>query len=188
MRAWMLTHGVRIAIVVLGGICFSFLARRFVKRMRIKVRATIDGTAQQRIRRQATLTSVLSASIQTIVWAVAVLIVLGELGINLGPLLAGAGIAGVAIGFGAQSIVRDVLAGFLILLEDHYAVGSRVRIDVGSGIQAVEGVVEALTLRATTLRRDRGELVYIPNGSILVASNRSARSDEYAEVQLSQTR
>src|SRR5688572_15330565 len=83
-----------------------------------------------------------------------------ELGVDLTPLLAGAGIAGLAIGFGAQSLVKDVIAGFFVLLEDQYGVGEVVRI----GTQ--EGLVEEMTLRLTVLRNGDGEVHVIPNGSI----------------------
>jgi small-conductance mechanosensitive channel len=89
-----------------------------------------------------------------------VILLTSELGLNLAPLLAGAGIAGLAIGFGAQSLVKDVISGFFVLLEDQYGVGESVRI----GLQ--EGVVEEMTLRVTVLRNGEGEVHVIPNGSI----------------------
>jgi len=89
-----------------------------------------------------------------------VIMVALQFNLNIGPLLTGAGIAGLAIGFGAQSLVKDVIAGFFVLLEDQYGVGESVR------ISGQEGVVEAMTLRVTVLRSADGEVHVIPNGSV----------------------
>jgi len=95
------------------------------------------------------------------------MLVLGEIGINLGPLLASAGIAGLAIGFGAQNLVKDFIAGLFMLLEDQYGVGDVV--DLGE----ISGTVEAVGLRITTIRDARGVLWYIRNGEIIRVGNRS---------------
>ncbi len=101
------------------------------------------------------------------VYAVAVMLCLDELGINLAPILAGAGIAGVALGFGAQSLVRDFLSGIFIVIEDQYGVGDIV--DLGEAT----GVVEEVTLRITRVRGLDGTLWHVPNGEIKRAGNRS---------------
>ena len=101
------------------------------------------------------------------VWAVAVLMVLGELGLNLGPLIAGAGIVGVALGFGAQNLVRDFITGIFMLAEDQYGVGDVV--DVGPA----SGVVEAVSLRTTRLRDVNGVVWHVPNGTIDRIGNKS---------------
>jgi small conductance mechanosensitive channel len=93
--------------------------------------------------------------------------VLGELGLNLGPLIAGAGIAGVALGFGAQTLVRDFLAGIFMLVEDQFGVGDVV--DVGG----VSGVVEGVSLRVTRLRDVEGVVWHVPNGEIKRVGNKS---------------
>lgn len=95
----------------------------------------------------------------------ALLQILPVLGINMGPLLASAGIAGLAIGFGAQALVHDVINGFFILMENQYEVGDTVRVG------GITGTVERMTLRATLLRDDQGALSTIPNGKIDVVSN-----------------
>jgi moderate conductance mechanosensitive channel len=102
-----------------------------------------------------------------VIWAIAAVMVLGELGLNLGPLIAGAGIAGVAIGFGAQSLVKDFLAGIFMLVEDQYGVGDII--DAGPAT----GTVEAITLRMTRLRDIEGTVWHIPNGTILRVGNHS---------------
>tara|TARA_Y100000766_G_scaffold175689_1_gene150911 strand:+ start:4018 stop:5115 length:1098 start_codon:yes stop_codon:yes gene_type:complete len=117
--------------------------------------------------RTETLTSVLSSIANLVIWTVAVLISLGEIGINLGPLIAGAGIVGVAVGFGAQSIVKDFLSGMFMLVEDQYGVGDSVDVGLASG------TVERMTLRTTILRDTNGSVWYIPNGEIARVGNRS---------------
>lgn len=117
--------------------------------------------------RTETLTSVLSSGANLVIWTVAGLMMMGELGINLGPLIAGAGIVGVAVGFGAQSIVKDFLSGVFMLVEDQYGVGDYI--DVG----LVSGTVERVTLRTTILRDGNGSIWYIPNGEIARVGNTS---------------
>jgi small conductance mechanosensitive channel len=93
--------------------------------------------------------------------------VLDKLGVNIIPILAGAGVLGLAIGFGAQSLVKDVISGFFILLENQFAIGDKVIID------GTTGVVENMTLRLTTLRLDDGSIQYVPNSSISKVINKS---------------
>lgn len=120
--------------------------------------------SQQRTR---TLSSVLQSVISTVVWSLALILTLSELSISLGPLLAGAGVAGIALGFGAQSVVRDFLAGFFIIIEDQYGVGDIV--DLGEATGTVEGV----SLRATRVRDVNGALWVVPNGEIQRVANKS---------------
>nr|MBA2625241.1 mechanosensitive ion channel family protein [Acidimicrobiia bacterium] len=111
----------------------------------------------------AVLRSVTKAGIGT----VAVLLVLGEFGINLAPLIAGAGIVGVALGFGAQSLVKDFLSGIFMLLEDQFGVGDII--DCGDA----SGVVEGVSLRTTRLRDVEGTVWHVPNGEIRRVANKS---------------
>ncbi len=117
--------------------------------------------------RARTLGTVLRGIASAVIWTIAVTIILGELGVNLGPLIAGAGIAGVAIGFGAQSLVKDFLAGIFMLVEDQFGVGDVI--DAG----AATGTVEAITLRTTRLRDVQGTVWHIPNGEIARVGNMS---------------
>jgi small-conductance mechanosensitive channel len=114
-----------------------------------------------------TLTRVTGSVARTVIWSVTIIVVLGTLGLSVTPILAGAGIAGVAVGFGAQSIIRDFLAGFFILLEDQFGVGDTITIG------AVTGLVERLTLRITVLRDLSGTAHFIPNSSITTVANRT---------------
>src|SRR5262245_3924726 len=117
--------------------------------------------------RAATLSAVARTSVSALIWPTAVLIILGIFPINLAPLLASAGIAALAVGLGAQQLVKDCIAGFFMLLEDQCGVGDEV--DVGPAT----GTVEAITLRATTIRDAAGTLWTVPNGTILRIGNKS---------------
>ena len=106
-------------------------------------------------------------TVSAFIWSFAVLAILGIFSINLGPLIAGAGIAGIAVGLGAQQLVKDCIAGFFILLEDQCGVGDEI--DIGPAI----GTVESITLRATTLRDSAGTVWTVPNGTVLRIGNKS---------------
>jgi small conductance mechanosensitive channel len=112
-----------------------------------------------------TLTRTVINTLTIVIIVMAVMIILGQLGINVGPIMAGAGVLGLAVGFGAQSLVKDVITGFFILLDN--------RINIGDVIQAagVAGLVESINLRVTTLRDLEGKVHFIPNGEISVVSN-----------------
>ena len=118
-----------------------------------------------RARQVRTLASVITSVGVFVVLFVAALEVLPLLGFNLGPLLASAGVAGLAIGFGAQTLVHDFINGFFILLENQYDIGDTVR------IAGVKGVVEEMTLRCTVLRDDDGTLHTVPNSQVTIVSN-----------------
>ncbi|MEJ7582876.1 MAG: mechanosensitive ion channel family protein [Acidimicrobiales bacterium] len=128
------------------------------------------GEAQPTLRsasRAETISQVLRSLGTVVVSSLAVAYVMAELGLQLGPLLAGAGVAGVAIGFGAQSLVKDFLSGVFMLLEDQYGVGDVV--DVGEA----SGTVEAVSLRTTRIRDVNGTVWYVPNGEIRRVGNKS---------------
>ncbi len=122
---------------------------------------------EQAKQRAKTLGSILRSAATFTIFTVATLMSLGEFDVNLGPLIAGAGIAGVALGFGAQSIVKDFLSGFFMLAEDQFAVGDII--DVGEA----SGVVEDVSLRTTQVRDINGTLWYVPNGEIRRVANKS---------------
>lgn len=122
---------------------------------------------EQAKQRAKTLGSILRSTATGVIYSIAILMSLGEFDVNLGPLIAGAGIAGIALGFGAQSIVKDFLSGFFMLVEDQYAVGDII--DVGEAA----GVVEAISLRTTQVRDVNGTLWYVPNGEIHRVANKS---------------
>jgi small conductance mechanosensitive channel len=119
-------------------------------------------------RRIEALASVLGSVSTFVVWAIAAFMVLGELGINLAPLLAGAGIVGVAVGFGSQALVKDFISGVFILIEDQFGVGDVVDLD-----GQASGVVESVSLRTTRVRAVDGTLWHVPNGEVRRVGNMS---------------
>ena len=175
-----------ILLIVVVAFIANRLVRRAIRRLTNKIAAPESQERLQSLKRRApgagattssvslrsaararTLGTVLRGIASAVIWTIAVAMILGELGINLGPLIAGAGIAGVALGFGAQSLVKDFLAGICMLVEDQFGVGDIV--DAGPAT----GTVEAITLRATRLRDVEGTVWHIPNGSILRLGNLS---------------
>jgi len=149
----------------------TIVSRLVVRRFRRRLEGSPSLTQVVNLQRATTLTHALSTGLVVAIWVMAALLVLGELHVNLAPLLASAGVAGVALGFGAQSLVKDTLSGFFILLENQFGVGDVVELQTTA--QPVAGKVEALTLRVTTLRAFDGSLHVVPNGNIQVVSNRS---------------
>lgn len=123
--------------------------------------------SRRRSQRARTIGSVLRSGTTFVVYGVACTLVLGELGINLGPIIASAGILGIALGFGAQNLVKDFLSGMFMLVEDQYGVGDVV--DLGEAT----GKVEAVGLRVTTLRDTKGTVWYVRNGEVLRVGNSS---------------
>jgi small conductance mechanosensitive channel len=170
-RDWFAEPWVRIVIILGVALLVTLAARVVVNRFRRRLEGASSITQELNLQRATTLTGALSTALIVVIWAVAVLMALGELNLNLGPLLASAGVAGVALGFGAQSLVRDTLSGFFILLENQFGVGDNIEIQTPSN--RVAGRVESLTLRVTALRAFDGALHMVPNGNIVVASNRS---------------
>jgi small conductance mechanosensitive channel len=116
-------------------------------------------------KRAKTLGRILRQSVAVGIWALAAVTILSEVGVAIGPLIAGAGIAGVAVGFGAQSLVKDVISGFFMLLENQFRVGDVVT------LASVTGQVEAVNLRTTVLRDIEGAVHVVPNGTISVVTN-----------------
>jgi small-conductance mechanosensitive channel len=180
-----LRHGLRVVLIVVMALVLRFLAHRAIGRITrittdgpvpgilrpLKERADTyllgsDGLAR-RSQRARSIGSLLTSIVSFIIVTITVILILAELGINVGPLLASAGIAGVALGFGAQNLVKDFLSGIFMTLEDQYGVGDVV--DLGSAT----GTVVAVGLRITTVRAAEGTLWYVRNGEVLRVGNSS---------------
>jgi small-conductance mechanosensitive channel len=166
---WSLEHGIRTLLILLITIVLLILAKVLIKRMfkSLHVKDT------EQIKRRNTLTSVLQFVFKVIIITLSTVTILGEFGIKIGPILAAAGIVGLAIGFGAQSVVKDVINGFFILLTDQIRIGDVVEISGKSG------VVEGLNLRMVTLRDLAGNVHYVPNGEISVVTNMTKGYSRY---------
>lgn len=126
-----------------------------------------ERSAARRASRAASISGVLANTALIVIWTIAFIMILGELGLNLGPMIAGAGIAGVALGFGAQSLVKDFLSGLFMLMEDQFGIGDVV--DLGEAV----GSVEEVALRTTVLRGLDGTVWHVPNGEIRRVGNKS---------------
>jgi small conductance mechanosensitive channel len=168
---WIRTSGVRIGGVILVALVVSRMGSLAVRRMRRRIDGDTRATGELSLQRTTSVVQTLAAAVKAAVWTVAVLLVLGQVGLDVGPLIAGAGVFGVALGFGAQSLVRDFLNGFFVLFENQFAVGDQVELATTGG--AVRGRVEQMTLRATLVRGDDGTLHTVPNGNIQLVANRS---------------
>ena len=150
-----------LALVLLVGALFLWMVKIIGRAVRRAVDDGDDSTPSEAERRAETLSTVLKSAARVLVIAFLLLMVLQEFGVNIAPLIAGAGIAGVALGFGAQSLVKDVISGFFLLMEDQFGVGDLISID-----EKHVGTVERMTLRITQLRDVEGRAHYVPNGSI----------------------
>ena len=169
---WLGGTPLRIILILAGAIAIQFFGTRAITRAMNRLASTdlILGPGNMVARqkeRARTIGGVLSSTLKTVIWVVATAMALGEFGFNLGPLIASAGILGVALGLGAQTLVRDVLSGIFMLVEDQYGVGDQV------DVLDVQGVVEKVGLRVTCVRDKKGTLWYLRNGEILKVGNQS---------------
>jgi len=168
---WFLTSGLRIALVLIGMMlgmkAASLLSQHLLG---LLGRHVDDGELKKRA---DTLKSVVHYLASTVIVAVATMMILGELGIQIGPVLAAAGVVGVAVGFGAQTLVQDLISGFFIFLEDQIRVGDVVEVAGKSGL------VERVTLRMTILRDLAGNVHYVRNGQINIVTNMTKEFSRY---------
>jgi len=165
---WLLTHGVKILFILIA----SYVLNKICKRLIAKAvnLASVPGNYVSKIaetKRIDTLIRIFTGIIRITIIVIATLMILSELGMMIGPILAGAGIVGLALGFGGQYLIRDLISGMFIILENQYRVGDVVSFD-GTG-----GLVEDIGLRMTTLRDLDGTVHHIPHGEIKKVSNLS---------------
>ena len=170
---WLSGAPLRIVIVLVAAWISYSIGHRAIDRAVNKL-ATADlipgpGFAKRQAERARTTGSVLNSILKAVVWIIAIGMILGEFGFNLGPVIASAGVIGVAIGLGAQTLVRDILSGIFMLIEDQYGVGDQIK------VLEIEGVVEKVGLRITTIRDKDQTLWYVRNGEILIIGNRSQK-------------
>lgn len=175
--AWLRSNGLEIVLLVLGAVLFS----RFATFVRDRVTSKIDAgfrSSDALVRTEAAkhrhaLAQVITWVVLTIVYVLVGMEVLQRLGFQVTGLVAPAAVLGAALGFGAQRIVQDILAGFFLITERQYGFGDVVRISVTGSSEIAEGTVEDVTLRITTLRNADGEVITVPNGQIVKVSNLS---------------
>ncbi len=177
IQKWLLEHGVSILVILVVGVGLWFVLKRLLPPMvRNTMVRTMKGESKEGIKKRTdTLTSVFMGGGKVFIVVLVAFMVLSELNVPIGPILAGFGVVGIAVGFGAQYLIRDLIAGIFTILENQYRVGDWVTIaDIG-------GLVEEVNLRKTVLRDFDGTVHHVPNGEIRVASNYSRR---FARVNL----
>jgi len=174
---WLTTHGVNVIVIVAGAYVAIRAANLGIEHLQFKLGRYHHQSDLEWQRRASTLSGVLTRLVTAVVGFVATLMLLRELTIDVLPLLTGAGIAGLAIGFGAQNLVRDVISGFFMILEDRVRIGDLARIN------GVAGIVENINLRTITLRDGEGAVQVFANGTITALANLS-KLFSYAIVDL----
>ena len=174
---WSLTHGINALAIVLGAFIVTRAASLAINQLQLGLTRRHAATDFEWQRRATTLSGILTSLVSVSVGFVAVLMVLRELSIDVLPILTGAGIAGLAIGFGAQNLVRDIISGFFLILEDQVRIGDLVRIN------GIAGLVEQINLRTIVLRDGEGAVQVFPNGTITALANLS-KQFAYAVVDL----
>ncbi|MBI3922596.1 MAG: mechanosensitive ion channel, partial [Armatimonadetes bacterium] len=165
-------HVLRVLIIVALLVVVKQLLERWVRQTTERLEA-LPSLREASARRSRTILVLAANALKYVLFLVAGITLLGELGVNLSPLLTSAGIAGLAVGFGAQSLVKDVVSGFFIIFEAQFAVGDLVEIN------GVLGNVEEVGLRITRLKAATGEVRFFPNGSISTVSNFLDKSVPY---------
>lgn len=176
ITSWLATNGLRILLVFAGAWLLNKIVSVSIERViRKMVKPDFYATAEAEKKREDTLIHVFSRTFGVLLYVIVAMMVLSELGVNIGPLIAGAGVAGLAFGFGAQYLIRDVITGLFIIMENQYRVGDVIC------VEGTCGVVEDINLRLTVLRDLDGTVHYVPNGSITKASN---MSKDFARVNM----
>ncbi len=165
LSEWLLRSGLRIALIALLAYAVVQISRSVVRRLELEIARRDGPDALELAKRARTLGDLVHNVISVLVLGIATLMILQEMNLDIVPLLTGAGIAGLAVGFGAQTLVRDVISGFFIIMENQVRVGDVAEID-GTG-----GLVEAIGLRTITLRDLSGTVHIFPNGAITKLAN-----------------
>lgn len=165
---WLLTNGVKIIFIIIGAIILNKVITSFIeKAVRIAVRPDRTSSQEAEEKRENTLIQIFNTTARIGIMIIASLMVLEEFGVEIAPILAAAGIVGLAFGFGGQYLIRDIISGLFIILENQYRVGDVVSFDNASG------TVQEISLRKTTLRDLDGTVHHIPHGEIKKVSNLS---------------
>jgi moderate conductance mechanosensitive channel len=166
--AWLITHGIRIVVIAIGSWLLVKVLTRIVERA-VRIAVVPDGTMTEDAekKREDTLIRIFNGALKIVILVMAVLMIIQEFGLKIGPILAGAGIVGLAVGFGGQYLIRDVITGLFIILENQYRIGDVIN------VENVGGLVEDISLRKTTLRDMNGTVHHVPHGEIKKVSNLS---------------
>jgi moderate conductance mechanosensitive channel len=173
---WLLTHGIRIILLIIVAYVFNFLARRLIiKIIHVSVTADYHHSIEAEKKREKTLIQIFTWSARVFIVILVFMLILNEFGLPVGPMIAGAGILGLAVGFGGQYLIRDFITGFFMILENQYRIGDAVSLD------NTHGIVENISLRMTTLRDLDGTLHHVPHGDVKRVANLSM---DFARINL----
>lgn len=173
---WLLDHGIKIVVIAIAAWLINKIVCRIIRRtVRIAVIRDENMSEEAEQKREDTLIRIFTGASRTLFIVLAVLMMLQEAGLKIGPILAGAGVAGLALGFGGQYLIKDIITGLFIIIENQYRISDVVRIDGESG------TVVDISLRKTTLRNLDGTVHHFPHGSITRVSN---LSKDWARVNL----
>jgi small conductance mechanosensitive channel len=164
---WVSEHLLRVALIIIVAFVAQHFSGKVIERVIRRLVRQGNQSKQAEEKRENTLIQVVSGGVYVVIWLIAGLTILSELGIAIGPLLAAAGIVGLAFGFGGQYLIRDLITGMFIILENQYRTGDVVCFDNTCGL------VEHITLRMTTLRDLDGTVHHIPHGGVNKVSNKS---------------
>jgi len=163
---WWSQHGLAIITILLVSWLVKRFGAQFLSRIfHSTIRADLYPTKTDRLKRLETIDSITNAILKVAVVMVAGLMIISELGVNTTPIVASAGVLGIALGFGAQSLIKDLTSGLFIIIDNQYRVGDYVQLN------EVSGTVEAITIRTTVLRALDGTLYHMPNGNISITAN-----------------
>ena len=173
LSSWMFQSGLKVLLVAVVAFAVIRVVGVAVKRFEHDINFGTGLDALERAKRARTLGSVLNNITTFVVLVTGALMILREFGVDISPALTGAGIIGVALGFGAQTLVRDLIGGFFLILENQVRVGDVV------AINGIGGLVEAINLRTTMLRDEEGTVHVVPNGAITTLANRSMNYSFY---------
>ncbi len=162
--SWFSAHGFRVLIILIVTLLVSQFLKSFLEKA---IKGTVKNKLQgERKKRVDTLVSIFGGTIKFIIWIVAIMIILPELGVNIAPILAGVGLMGLAVGMAAKDIIADFISGLFLILEDQYRIGDRVN------VAGIDGVVYEITLRRTILKDAEGDFHSIPNSQIKVVTKK----------------
>jgi small-conductance mechanosensitive channel len=165
---WLSTNGLQIIIILV----VAYVAHLIFKKLSVKLVEKLvitrhDEDKEAEEKREKTLIKIIHGTVHVVLILVVILMILSEIGVDIAPLIAGAGVVGIAVGFGGQYLVRDIISGLFIILENQYRVGDAVE------ISGIGGAVEDITLRKTVLRDLDGVVHHIPNGEVTTVSNKT---------------
>jgi small conductance mechanosensitive channel len=164
---WLITSGLQIVIILLVALAAYLVLTIATRHLKNRIQELDDEQGSHLDRRTETISRLVKTTGIVLIISVSLLMILDQLGINIGPILASVGVASLALGLGAQTLVKDVIGGLFLILEDQFHIGDVIEFD------GRVGTVEDMTLRVTSVRDVNGYLYFVPNGEIRILVNRS---------------